>query len=81
MMPVWPTMKMDHLLGQSYIELHGNFANCESYFLAYHRAGEEPTQDMFLGGRYVDRLEKRGLPNTMSCSAARSSGSSLRTIR
>ena len=60
MKPVWPTMKMDHLLGQSYIELHGNFANCETYFLAYHRAGEEPTQDMFLGGRYVDRLEKRG---------------------
>lgn len=60
MKPVWLAMKMDHLLGQSYIELHGNFANAESYFLAYHRAGEEPTQDMFLGGRYVDRLEKRG---------------------
>lgn len=58
--PVWPTMKMDHLLGQSYIELQGNFANVETYFLAYHRAGAEPTQDMFLGGRYVDRLEKRG---------------------
>ena len=60
MKPVWPNMKMDHLLGQSYIELQGKFANCETYFLAYHRAGKEPTEDMFLGGRYVDRLEKRG---------------------
>ena len=62
MRPVWPTMRMDHHLGQSYIELHGNIANAETYFVAYHRTGkeDEQTQDMFLGGRYLDRLERRG---------------------
>lgn len=61
MEPMWPTLKMMHLLGQSYIELHGNFANVESYAMAYHRIGEgEATRDVYLGTRYQDRLEKRG---------------------
>ncbi|KRB81490.1 hypothetical protein ASE00_16075 [Sphingomonas sp. Root710] len=61
MKPMWPTLKMGHMLGQSCIELHGNIANCETYFFAYHRMGEgDATRDVYLGGRYADRLEKRG---------------------
>jgi hypothetical protein len=56
---IWPTLKMQHMLGQHYIEIHGTEANCETYFLAYHRLGADSTVDMLLGGRYVDRLEKR----------------------
>ena len=57
---IWPTLKMQHMLGQIYIDIHGNEANTESYFMAYHRLGTEgSTVDMLLGGRYVDRLEKR----------------------
>ncbi|WP_066969025.1 nuclear transport factor 2 family protein [Rhizorhabdus dicambivorans] len=60
MKPMWPTLKMGHMLGQSCIEIHGNFANCETYFFAYHRMGEgTATRDVHLGGRYADRLEKR----------------------
>jgi hypothetical protein len=60
MKTMWPTLKMDHMLGQSYIELHGSFANAETYFFAYHRMGEHgQTRDVYLGGRYNDRLEKR----------------------
>ncbi|MGE3746721.1 MAG: nuclear transport factor 2 family protein [Sphingomonadaceae bacterium] len=61
MLDMWPTLKMGHMLGQSCIEIHGNFANVETYYLAFHRMGEEGrTRDVFLGGRYNDRLEKRG---------------------
>ena len=57
---MWPTLKMGHMLGQSYIELHGNLANAETYFFAYHRMGNnDATRDVYLGGRYNDRLEKR----------------------
>jgi hypothetical protein len=57
---MWPTVRMQHMLGQIHIEIHGNEANTESYFLAYHRLGTgDDTVDMLLGGRYVDRLEKR----------------------
>jgi hypothetical protein len=60
MKPMWPTLKMGHMLGQSYIDINGNIANVETYFFAYHRMGEgESTRDVFLGGRYADRLEKR----------------------
>ncbi|MBB6125356.1 nuclear transport factor 2 family protein [Sphingobium subterraneum] len=61
MKPMWPTLKMGHMLGQSCMEIDGNLANVETYFLAWHRMGEEPDlKDVFLGGRYEDRLEKRG---------------------
>lgn len=61
MLPMWPTLRMGHMLGQSCIEIHGHLANCETYFFAYHRMGEgEATRDVYLGGRYNDRLEKRG---------------------
>jgi hypothetical protein len=61
MKPLWPTLKMDHMLGQSLIEIDGPNANVETYFFAYHRIGEgERTKDVYLGGRYADRFEKRG---------------------
>lgn len=50
-----------HKLGNILIEIHGDSANTESYFQAFHRLrGEGKTrQDLIVGGRYVDRLEKR----------------------
>ena len=54
--------RMVHVLGNILIELHGDAAAAESYFVAFQ---EEPAQDgspqeTLLCGRYVDRLEKRG---------------------
>lgn len=49
-----------HLLGQSLIELNGDTAQVETLVNSYHRVdmgnGE---QDSIIGGRYLDRLEKR----------------------
>jgi hypothetical protein len=50
-----------HTLGQSLIELHGREAKVETHVTAYHRIdmnGEH--RDIVIGGRYLDRLEKRG---------------------
>jgi hypothetical protein len=51
-----------HMLGQHLIELSGDQAYGEVYYQAYHKltgeAGEQ--RDLFISGRYVDRLEKRG---------------------
>lgn len=49
-----------HLLGQSLIELNGDTAQVETHVNSYHRVdmgGEE--RDSIIGGRYLDRLEKR----------------------
>jgi hypothetical protein len=54
-----------HQLGQISIEIEGQVAFTETYFTSYHRfgavppAGGEPYQDRILGGRYVDRFERR----------------------
>jgi hypothetical protein len=49
-----------HTLGNILIELDGDAAHVESYFNAYHRvprpAGD---RDLIVGGRYVDRFERR----------------------
>jgi hypothetical protein len=49
-----------HVLGQSYIDYAGDMASAETQVISYHRldmgAGE---QDTVIGGRYLDRLEKR----------------------
>jgi hypothetical protein len=49
-----------HVLGQSHIELDGDKANVETQVISYHRVefgtGE---QDTCIGGRYLDRFEKR----------------------
>jgi len=50
-----------HVLGQSLIELDRDTAHVETHVTSYHRidTGEEH-RDTVIGGRYLDRLEKRG---------------------
>lgn len=50
-----------HILGQSLIELSGEVAQVETHVTSYHRVnmGAEE-RDTVIGGRYLDRLEKRG---------------------
>jgi hypothetical protein len=49
-----------HLLGQSLIELKEDTAHVETHVNSYHRVnmGDEE-RDSIIGGRYLDRLEKR----------------------
>lgn len=59
-----------HHLGNILIELQGDTARSETYWVAYHRipaaaggagivAGRGTETDLFIGGRYIDRLERR----------------------
>jgi hypothetical protein len=50
-----------HVLGQSLIEVAGNVARVETHVTSYHRVnmGTEE-RDTVIGGRYLDRMEKRG---------------------
>ena len=51
-----------HFIGNQLIEVDGDVAHAESYCVAYHRraaTGDEPEQDLIMGLRYVDRLERR----------------------
>ncbi len=50
-----------HVLGQSVIDLQGDAALVETHVNSYHRIdmGTEH-RDTIVGGRYLDRLEKRG---------------------
>ncbi len=60
--PGAPTIPVTlHTLGQCLIDLRGNTAVIETHVTAYHRidmGGEE--RDIVIGGRYLDRMEKRG---------------------
>lgn len=59
--PGSPAVKVTlHTLGQSLIELDGAVALSETHVSAYHRIdiGTEE-RDTVLGGRYLDRMEKR----------------------
>lgn len=57
----WPSLRMEHMIGEPYIELHGNFANSETYFFNHNKLSTgQDTVDTLIGGRYNDRLEKRG---------------------
>ena len=49
-----------HVLGQSFIDLQGTTALAETQVTSYHRVdmGSEH-RDTVIGGRYLDRLEKR----------------------
>jgi hypothetical protein len=51
-----------HALGQTYIELSGDRATAETHVASYHRLKTEggADRDTMIGGRYVDRMEKRG---------------------
>lgn len=49
-----------HALGQTTIELDGDAARVETYYLAVHDRGDGPERYLFrMGGRYVDRFERR----------------------
>ncbi len=59
-----------HHIGNVLIELDGDRAFSETYWVAYHRipadaggsgvvAGRGAETDLFIGGRYVDRFERR----------------------
>ena len=50
-----------HVLGQTVINLAGDKASCETHVNSYHRInmGAEE-RDTLIGGRYLDRFEKRG---------------------
>lgn len=55
-----------HQLGPVSIELADETAFVETYFTSHHRFGAvpppggQPYEDRFMGGRYVDRFERRG---------------------
>lgn len=50
-----------HHITHSLIELDGDVAHVESYYLAYHEVREEGKEPQLLhtGGRYLDRFEQR----------------------
>jgi hypothetical protein len=49
-----------HVLGQSVIELAGDVALVETHVNSYHRVDMgEGDRDTLIGGRYLDRMEKR----------------------
>ncbi len=49
-----------HLIGQVRIEIDGDAADGEVYFMAWHRIVEDGAEkDLLVCGRYVDRYEKR----------------------
>jgi hypothetical protein len=50
-----------HLIGQTVIELDGAMAQAETHVFSYHRIDiGEGDRDTCIGGRYLDRFEKRG---------------------
>lgn len=60
-MPVLGTMKRtQHLIGQVIVELDGDRAASESYFIAHHTLdGADSEVFMLAAGRYLDRFERR----------------------
>jgi hypothetical protein len=49
-----------HVLGQSVIDLDGDKASVETQVISYHRVNMgEGERDTCIGGRYLDRMEKR----------------------
>ncbi len=49
-----------HNLCNELIQVDGDVAHCESYLIAYNRLEHEGQElDWILGGRYVDRFERR----------------------
>lgn len=53
-------LRTQHFLGNMLIEVEGDGATAETYCRAYHEVpGPEGAQEMEVGGRYLDRLEKR----------------------
>lgn len=61
-MPVLATMKRtQHVIGQVLVELDGDRAAGEAYFIAHHTlAGPDGDIFMIAAGRYLDRFERVG---------------------
>lgn len=64
--------RTQHHLGNVLVEVKGDVATSEAYFMAYHRLGAgvsgpgmferedvSSAQDVLVGGRYIDRFERR----------------------
>jgi len=50
-----------HVLGQTHVELASDTARAETHVISYHRVDMgSGDQDTCIGGRYLDRMEKRG---------------------
>ena len=63
--PIMRTMMSvtQHFMGNILIRIDGQVATVETYFQAFHRwenADGKPAEDSVQGGRYLDRMEKRG---------------------
>lgn len=60
-MPLLGTMKRTHhIIGQVLVEIDGDRAVGESYFVAHHAiSGEDGDIFMIAAGRYLDRFERR----------------------
>lgn len=60
-MPMLATMRRtQHVIGQVLIELQGDLARGESYFVAHHHlAGSDGYVHMIAAGRYLDRFSRR----------------------
>jgi hypothetical protein len=48
-----------HVIANQLIEIVGDVARCESYCISFHRHGAQEPEDMVIGLRYVDRIERR----------------------
>ena len=61
MVPGSPAIPVtQHILGQTLIALKGTTALAETHVAAYHRVDVgSQERDTVIGGRYLDRLEKR----------------------
>lgn len=59
--PIMKTMdQTQHMVSNILINIHGDFADVESYFYGFQRInGPDGKFDVIAGGRYVDRMEKR----------------------
>ena len=57
--PDGPELVTQHHLTNSTVELDGDRADAETYFVAVHRRPGPPVSVGQFGGRYLDRLERR----------------------
>jgi hypothetical protein len=54
-------LRTQHAIGNILIEVDGDRARAETYCHAYHEVdGPDGRQEMVVGGRYLDRFERRG---------------------
>lgn len=52
--------RTQHMIGNVLVEVEGDRAQGESYFIAHHVLPGEPEKFMVAAGRYLDRFERRG---------------------